>query len=129
MYILNSILYQNLPLSKAEGLAKFLQTWHCGSVPPRQEIVFRPFHLTLNNITCYIVCNFILCELVCFSYQGKPLYEATGEIALSASCFQWYSEEARRTYGDVVPTHNKKMRLVFVRQPVGVAGLITPVSS
>lgn len=58
--------------------------------------------------------------------NGKPLNEAKGEIGFSASFFQWYSEEARRTYGDVVPTHNKKLRLVFVRQPVGVAGLITP---
>lgn len=58
--------------------------------------------------------------------NGKPLTEARQEITFSASFFDWYAEEARRTFGDVLPTAAKNKRMVFIRQPVGVAGLITP---
>ena len=59
--------------------------------------------------------------------QGKPLAEAMGEVAFAASFFQWFLEEARRNYGDVIPLPNTDRRGVTFRQPVGVAALITPV--
>jgi succinate-semialdehyde dehydrogenase / glutarate-semialdehyde dehydrogenase len=58
--------------------------------------------------------------------QGKPLAEAAGEIAYAAGYIEWFSEEARRVYGDVIPGHNADKRILVLRQPVGVVGAITP---
>jgi succinate-semialdehyde dehydrogenase/glutarate-semialdehyde dehydrogenase len=58
--------------------------------------------------------------------QGKPLAEAKGEIAYAASFLEWFAEEGKRVYGDVIPTFRADARLVVLRQPVGVAAAITP---
>jgi succinate-semialdehyde dehydrogenase/glutarate-semialdehyde dehydrogenase len=60
------------------------------------------------------------------SEQGKPLAEARGEIDYAASFIEWFAEEARRVYGDVVPSPWTDRRMFTLRQPVGVAALITP---
>jgi len=60
------------------------------------------------------------------SEQGKPLVEARGEIEYAASFVEWFAEEARRIYGDVVPSPWADRRMFTLRQPVGVAALITP---
>ncbi|XP_037777107.1 succinate-semialdehyde dehydrogenase, mitochondrial-like [Penaeus monodon] len=58
--------------------------------------------------------------------NGKPKGEAAGEIGFAASFFEWFAEEGRRQYGETVPSPAASKRLVTVRQPVGVAALITP---
>jgi succinate-semialdehyde dehydrogenase/glutarate-semialdehyde dehydrogenase len=58
--------------------------------------------------------------------QGKPLAEANGEIAIGAAYVEWFAEEGKRVYGDVIPTIGKDRRLVVVKQPVGVCAAITP---
>ncbi len=58
--------------------------------------------------------------------QGKPLAEAKGEIIYAASFIEWFAEEAKRIYGDVIPQHQADKRLVVIKQPIGVCGLITP---
>jgi len=58
--------------------------------------------------------------------QGKPLAEAKGEIAYGASYIEFYGEEAKRVYGDLIPGHMPDKRLSVIRQPVGVVGSITP---
>jgi len=58
--------------------------------------------------------------------QGKPLAEARGEIAYSASFLEWFAEEGKRVYGDVIPQTNNAQRLVVVKEPVGVCAAITP---
>ncbi len=58
--------------------------------------------------------------------QGKPLAEAKGEIRYGASFVEWFAEEARRTYGDVIPGHGRDKRITVIKQPVGVLGAITP---
>ncbi|WP_374764573.1 NAD-dependent succinate-semialdehyde dehydrogenase [Yunchengibacter salinarum] len=60
------------------------------------------------------------------SEMGKPFKEAYGEIAYGASFIEWYAEEAKRVYGDVIPAHGTDKRLVVIKQPVGVVGAITP---
>ena len=64
--------------------------------------------------------------LLMTSEQGKPLAEARGEVLYGASFVEWFSEEAKRTYGDVVPNTQPNQRLVVLRQPVGVCAAITP---
>jgi succinate-semialdehyde dehydrogenase / glutarate-semialdehyde dehydrogenase len=58
--------------------------------------------------------------------QGKPLAEAKGEVAYAASFYEWFGEEGRRLYGDVIPSPAADKRLLALRQPVGVVGAITP---
>jgi succinate-semialdehyde dehydrogenase/glutarate-semialdehyde dehydrogenase len=58
--------------------------------------------------------------------QGKPLAEAKGEIAYAASFIEWFAEEAKRVYGDVVPGHLPGKRIVVLKQPIGVVAAITP---
>ena len=58
--------------------------------------------------------------------MGKPWPEARGEILYGASFIEWFSEEAKRVYGDVIPGHQRDKRIVVLKQPVGVVGSITP---
>ncbi|HQW77216.1 MAG TPA: NAD-dependent succinate-semialdehyde dehydrogenase [Dokdonella sp.] len=58
--------------------------------------------------------------------QGKPLAEARGEIAYSASFLEWFGEEAKRMYGDIIPGHARDKRIMVLRQPIGVVAMITP---
>ena len=58
--------------------------------------------------------------------NGKPLAEARGEILYGASYLEWFAEEARRIYGDVIPAPAADKRIVVIRQPVGVCAAITP---
>ncbi|WKY60238.1 NAD-dependent succinate-semialdehyde dehydrogenase [Vibrio sp. SNU_ST1] len=58
--------------------------------------------------------------------QGKPLAEATGEVVYGASFIEWFAEEAKRTYGDSIPSTAAGKRLVTIKQPIGVACAITP---
>jgi len=58
--------------------------------------------------------------------MGKPLAEAKGEIAYGASFIEWFAEEAKRIYGDVIPGHQEDKRIMVLKQPVGVVGAITP---
>ncbi|MBN9672274.1 NAD-dependent succinate-semialdehyde dehydrogenase [Roseibium aggregatum] len=58
--------------------------------------------------------------------QGKPVAEAKGEILYGASFIEWFAEEARRVYGDVIPGHAPDKRIVVIKQPIGVVAAITP---
>jgi succinate-semialdehyde dehydrogenase / glutarate-semialdehyde dehydrogenase len=58
--------------------------------------------------------------------QGKPLAESRGEVGYGAGFVDWFAEEARRTYGQVIPSPNPAWRIVTIKQPVGVAAAITP---
>ena len=58
--------------------------------------------------------------------QGKSLFEARGEVGMSAAYVLWYAEEARRTYGDVVPSPWRDRRILVTKEPIGVVAAITP---
>jgi len=58
--------------------------------------------------------------------QGKPLAETRGEVAYGASFIEWFAEEAKRVYGDVIPTHAAGKRILVLKQPIGVVAAITP---
>ena len=62
-----------------------------------------------------------------FFFQGKPLAEARGEINYGASFVEWFAEEGKRTYGDIIPSPFADRKIVVLKQPVGVCTLITPV--
>ncbi|MBV8976602.1 MAG: NADP-dependent succinate-semialdehyde dehydrogenase [Alphaproteobacteria bacterium] len=64
--------------------------------------------------------------LIMTSEQGKPFAESKGEVAYSASFIEWFAEEGRRVYGDVIPSHAADKRIVVLKQPIGVVCAITP---
>jgi len=64
--------------------------------------------------------------LILTTEQGKPLAEAKAEIAIGAAYVEWFAEEGKRVYGDVIPSIGRDRRLVVVKQPVGVCAAITP---
>ncbi|NJB86154.1 succinate-semialdehyde dehydrogenase/glutarate-semialdehyde dehydrogenase [Lewinella marina] len=64
--------------------------------------------------------------LLMTSEQGKPLSEARGEVTYGASFLEWFAEEGRRAYGDVIPSHRSDSRILTIKQAVGVVAAITP---
>lgn len=66
-----------------------------------------------------------LATLMCRE-QGKPLAEAMGEVVYAASFLEWFAEEAKRAYGDVIPSHKADARIVVVKEAIGVVAAITP---
>ncbi len=64
--------------------------------------------------------------LIMTSEQGKPIAEARGEIAYAASFVEWFAEEAKRVYGDAIPSPAPDKRIFVIKQPIGVCAMITP---
>ncbi|WP_432474474.1 NAD-dependent succinate-semialdehyde dehydrogenase [Amphritea sp. HPY] len=58
--------------------------------------------------------------------QGKPVAESAGEVMYGASFIEWYAEEGKRAYGDVIPTHAADKRIIVTKEPIGVTAAITP---
>jgi len=95
-----------------------LPAWRAKLAKERANILRKWFELMIANTDDL--------ALIMTTEQGKPLAEAKGEIAYAASFIEWFAEEAKRVYGDVIPQHQPDKRLVVIKQPVGVCGLITP---
>ncbi|MGH8768708.1 MAG: NADP-dependent succinate-semialdehyde dehydrogenase [Burkholderiales bacterium] len=95
-----------------------LPAWRAKLAKERANILRKWFELMIANTDDV--------ALIMTTEQGKPLPEAKGEIAYAASFIEWFAEEAKRVYGDVIPQHQGDKRLVVIKQPVGVCGLITP---
>ena len=92
--------------------------WRDRTAKSRAQILRRWFELILahrDDLATLMV-----------SEQGKPLTEARGEIDYAASFIEWFAEEARRVYGEMVPSPWADRRLFTLKQPVGVAALVTP---
>ncbi len=92
--------------------------WAAKTAKERAAIIRRWYELMLEN-------QDDLARLMT-SEQGKPLAEAKGEVGYAASFFEWFSEEAKRVYGDVIPATQGDKRIVVLKQPVGVVASITP---
>jgi len=93
-------------------------TWSKTLAKERADLLRRWFELVLEHKEDLAI--------IMTLEQGKPLSEARGEIDYAASFLEWFSEEARRVYGDVIPQHQPDKRLIAIKQPVGVVGAITP---
>uniref|UniRef100_A0A7N6A7P7 Succinate-semialdehyde dehydrogenase n=1 Tax=Anabas testudineus TaxID=64144 RepID=A0A7N6A7P7_ANATE len=97
---------------------KAFQSWKLCTAKERSVLLKKWFELlTLHKDE--------LAKLITFEC-GKPMRESLGEIAYSASFIEWFSEEARRVYGDVVPASVNDRKILLLKQPVGVASIITP---
>jgi len=92
--------------------------WRQKTIKERAVILRKWFNLMMEN-------QEDLAQILT-AEQGKPLAEARGEIAYGASYIEWFAEEGKRVYGDVIPHSTNDKRLVCIKQPVGVVACITP---
>ncbi len=95
-----------------------LPEWRNKTASERSEIMRRWFNLIIEHQQDLAV--------IMTAEQGKPLAESQGEIAYGASFIEWFAEEAKRIYGDVIPTPQAGRRIVVIKQPIGVVAAITP---
>ena len=95
-----------------------LPSWARKTAAERAKIMRRWFDLMLANIDDLAV--------IMTAEQGKPLAESKGEIAYAASFIEWFAEEGKRLYGDIIPGHQADKRIMVLRQPIGVVAAITP---
>src|SRR5213595_1223245 len=101
-----------------EAANKALPAWRGKTAKERAQILRRWYDLMMAN-------QDDLATLMT-AEQGKPLAESKGEIAYAASFIEWFAEEGKRLYGDVIPGHQTDKRILVLRQPVGVVAAITP---
>jgi succinate-semialdehyde dehydrogenase/glutarate-semialdehyde dehydrogenase len=95
-----------------------LPTWAKKTAAERAKIMRRWFDLMLANVDDLAV--------IMTAEQGKPLAESKGEITYAASFIEWFAEEGKRLYGDIIPGHQADKRIMVLRQPIGVVAAITP---
>jgi len=95
-----------------------LKKWKRQTAAERSEILYRWHHLMLEHLEDL--------ALIMTIEQGKPLAEARGEIGYAASFLKWFGEEAKRTYGDIIPSPQVDRKIIVLREPVGVCAAITP---
>jgi len=101
-----------------DAAATALPAWSTRTAKDRAAILRRWFDLMLANQEDLAV--------LMTAEQGKPLAESKGEIAYAAGFIEWFAEEGKRLYGDVIPGHQSDKRIMVLRQPVGVVAAITP---
>ena len=99
----------------AEGAQK---DWASLTAKERSVILRRWFDLMIENADDLAI--------ILTAEQGKPLAEAKGEIAYGASFIEFFAEEAKRIYGEIIPGHQRDKRITVIKQPIGVAVSITP---
>ena len=101
-----------------DAAERALPAWRARTAANRAEILTRFHGLILKHLD----------ELAAIltAEQGKPLAEAAGEIRYAASFVQWFAEEGKRAYGEVIPATDTGRRLMVLKQPIGVVGAITP---
>jgi len=95
-----------------------LPAWRSKTARERSAILRKWQDLMLANVEDL--------ALILTTEQGKPLSEAKGEVTIGAAYVEWFAEEAKRVYGDVIPTIANDRRLVVVKEAVGVCAAITP---
>jgi len=101
-----------------EAAEAAFHSWKKTSANDRAKLLRRLHDVIMDNQDA-------LAELLVLE-QGKPLAEAKGEVGMSAAYILWFAEEARRVYGDVVPSPWADRRILVTKEPVGVIGAITP---
>lgn len=94
------------------------QSWRHTPAKYRSDLLRKWFNLCVQN-------HEELAKLLT-AEQGKPLVESRGEITYGNSFIEWFSEEARRIYGEVAQSPTPTKEMIFIRQPIGVVGMITP---
>src|SRR5690625_3559495 len=105
-------------LYAVEAAADAFEQWSEKTAYDRAKVLKRYFDLILEH-------EQELAEIMT-KEMGKPLAEAKGEVHYAANYIEWYAEQAKRIYGETIPTHDANKRLQVWKKPVGVVAAITP---
>ncbi len=97
---------------------KAFKSWRALPAAKRSALLRKWFDLMIEQADDLAM--IMTCE------QGKPVKEARGEILYAASFVEWFAEEAKRTYGDTIPSPQVNQRITVIKQPIGVTAAITP---
>jgi len=101
-----------------EAAERAFPAWAKKTAKERSNLLRRWFELIRDNREDL--------ALILTSEQGKPLSEARGEVDISGAYVEFFAEEARRVYGETIPSQRPDARLLAIKQPIGVCGAITP---
>ena len=101
-----------------EGAEAAQKEWAARPAKERSAVLRRWFDL--------VVANSEDLARILTAEQGKPLAEARAEILYGAAFFEWFAEEAKRVYGETIPSPDRERRMMVMKQPIGVCGAITP---
>ncbi|UCE32507.1 MAG: NAD-dependent succinate-semialdehyde dehydrogenase [Burkholderiales bacterium] len=101
-----------------EAAARALPAWRARTAKDRAAILRKWYELILAHQDDL--------ALLMTTEQGKPLVESRGEVVYGASFIEWFAEEGKRAYGDVIPTPQTDRRILVLKQPIGVCAAITP---
>jgi len=101
-----------------EAAQQAQQAWRQRTAKERGQVLRKWFELMLQHQEDL--------ARIMTAEQGKPLAEARGEVGYAASFLEWFAEEAKRVYGDVIPGHQSDKRILVQKEPVGVTAAITP---
>src|SRR5450755_1158942 len=101
-----------------EAAAKALPAWKGKTAKERHAVLMKWHQLMLAHADDL--------ARIMTAEQGKPLAEAKGEVSYGASFIEWFAEEGKRVYGDIIPGHQPDKRIMVLRQPIGVVAAITP---
>lgn len=101
-----------------EAAAIAFEDWKHSTASTRATLLKKWFDLLIENQND--LAQILTAE------QGKPINEAIGEIKYGAQYIEWFSEETRRIYGDMIPGQDAEKRIMVIKQPIGVVGIITP---
>jgi succinate-semialdehyde dehydrogenase/glutarate-semialdehyde dehydrogenase len=101
-----------------EAANRAYPAWRALTAKERSAVLRKLFDLMIANADDL--------ALLMTSEQGKPLAEAKGEVVYAASFVEWFAEEGKRAYGDMIPTNQKGRRILVMKEPVGVFAAITP---
>lgn len=101
-----------------EAAKKAQAAWRAMAAGERSKILRRWYDLMMENREDLGV--------ILTSEQGKPLKEAMGEVSYGASYIEWFAEEAKRVYGDTIPSLSPDQRILVTKEPVGVCAAVTP---
>ncbi len=118
--VLGTVPYMKADETKAAIAAAdaALPAWRAKTAKERAAIMRRWFELMMENVDDL--------AMIMTLEQGKSLAEAKGEIGYAASFIEWFGEECKRIYGDVIPQHQSDKRILVLKQPIGVVAAITP---
>jgi succinate-semialdehyde dehydrogenase/glutarate-semialdehyde dehydrogenase len=114
-----------VPLTDAAGTRKAIEaaetafkTWSKTTAKERSNLLRKWYNLIIDNADKIAA--------IMTAEQGKPLAEAKGEVVYAANFIEFFAEEAKRTYGETIPTFKADARVVVIKQPIGVVAAITP---
>ncbi|MBB4079332.1 succinate-semialdehyde dehydrogenase/glutarate-semialdehyde dehydrogenase [Lewinella aquimaris] len=105
-------------LRAVAAAATAFPAWSANTAGERSTVLRRWFELIMEHQEDLAI--------IMTREQGKPLTESRGEVAYGASFIEWFAEEGKRAYGDVIPSHRGDARIITIKQPVGVVAAITP---